>query len=149
MGQIALLRTLRGNLITMTSRKIGYARLLRRDKRLPRRIGTARLVDHRRRFRLIAARFSEQSVVEVRQAVLCDWTSMNDMESNADDARITRRQGNELPNNVSAVGKDLPVFVDTLHAQTFHVLVSVERIDRIVASDHGGIEGVDPPYSRV
>src|SRR5271166_3022277 len=133
----------------MTSMKIGHARLLRRDKRLAWRIDAARLFDHRRCFRLMAARFSEESVVKVRQAVLCDWTSMNDIESNADDARIAGRQGNELPNNVSAVGKDLPVFVDTLHSQTFHVLVSVERVDRIVASDHGGIEGVDPPYSRV
>src|SRR5271166_139624 len=123
----------------MTSMKIGHARLLRRDKRLAWRFDAARLIDHWRCFRLIAARFSEQSVVKVRQAVLCDWTSMNDIESNADDARVAGRQGNELPNNVSAVGEDLPVFVDTLHAQTFHVLVSVERIDGIVASDHGGI----------
>src|SRR5271157_1059890 len=80
------------NLITMPSRKIGCARLLRRDKRLPRRIDATRLFDHRRCFWLIASRFSEQSVVKVRQAVLCDWTSMDDIESNADDARVARRQ---------------------------------------------------------
>src|SRR5580704_7204578 len=103
------------NLITVTSRKLGCVRLLRRDKWLPRRIDATWLFDHWRCFGLIASRFSEQSVVKVRQAVLCDGTSMNHVESNGDDARVARRQRNELPNNVSAVGKDLAVFVDTLH----------------------------------
>jgi hypothetical protein len=66
----------------------------RRQRHRP--VGRALLIDHRRYFRLIPTRFPEQPVVEIRQAVLGDRATVNDIKSHADDARIAGRKGNKF-----------------------------------------------------
>src|SRR5262249_3473492 len=91
----------------------------------------------------------QQSVVEIRQAVLRDRSAVNNIESNTDNPGIAGRQRNELTHDVPAIGEDFPVFVNTLHPQASDVVVAVGRIDGIVSSHHRRIEGEAPPNPAV
>src|SRR3984957_7061185 len=115
---------------------------LRCDERRLRRLATP-LKDHRRRFRSGASGDPEQPVVEIGQAVQRDRSALKDPETDADDTRIARRQGNGVQHDQAAVGEDFAEFVDPLYPQSLHVAIPVRGVDRVKSGHHRGIEAVD------
>jgi hypothetical protein len=76
--------------------------------------------------------------VEIRQAVLGDRATVNDIKSHADDARIAGRKGNKLPHDVSGLGDDLAMFVNALHPQTPHSPMR-PKLSGVLASGARGV----------